>query len=74
MEISVKELNELLEKEFQRGRDNVQKPISTPDMTKLLIDSISKEYIPEACKDCSNHPSNGGNGICSCILCDDVIY
>ena len=24
--------------------------------------------IPEACQHCSNHPSNGGNGICHCIL------
>lgn len=24
--------------------------------------------IPEACKSCSNHPSNGGSGICNCIL------
>ena len=24
--------------------------------------------IPPACKGCSNHPSNGGSGICFCIL------
>lgn len=24
--------------------------------------------IPEACRYCSNHPSNGGNGTCNCIL------
>lgn len=24
--------------------------------------------IPPACKNCSNHPSNGGTGICNCIL------
>ena len=23
--------------------------------------------IPEACKSCSNHPSNGGSGICHCF-------
>lgn len=26
------------------------------------------EGIPEACRYCSNHPSNGGSGICHCIL------
>lgn len=26
------------------------------------------DYIPDACKSCSNHPSNGGSGICHCIL------
>ena len=25
-------------------------------------------YIPEPCKACPNHPSNGGSGICHCIL------
>ena len=25
-------------------------------------------HIPEACKSCSNHPSNGGSGICNCTL------
>ena len=25
-------------------------------------------HIPKACKNCSNHPSNGGDGICNCIL------
>jgi len=25
-------------------------------------------YVPPACKNCSNHPSNGGTGICHCIL------
>ena len=24
--------------------------------------------IPKACKNCSNHPSNGGSGICHCTL------
>ena len=24
--------------------------------------------IPEACRNCSNHPSNGGSGICNCTL------
>ena len=25
-------------------------------------------YIPEACRSCRNHPSNGGTGICHCTL------
>ena len=24
--------------------------------------------IPKACRGCSNHPSNGGSGVCHCIL------
>ena len=29
--------------------------------------------IPSACKNCSNHPSNGGSGICHCTLGTPVI-
>lgn len=28
----------------------------------------SLNNIPEPCKKCSNHPSNGGSGICQCTL------
>lgn len=26
------------------------------------------EYIPDCCRGCSNHPKNGGSGICNCVL------
>ena len=32
------------------------------------IDTWSPSGIPEACRNCSNHPSNGGSGICNCTL------
>ena len=32
------------------------------------IDTWSSSGIPEACRNCSNHPSNGGSGICLCTL------
>ena len=32
------------------------------------------EYIPDPCKTCSNHPNNGGSGICNCTLGSPVIY
>ena len=31
------------------------------------------KQIPEACKNCSNHPSNGGSGICFCTLGSRII-
>lgn len=31
-------------------------------------------FIPDGCKKCSNHPSNGGSGICHCILGIPRIY
>lgn len=28
----------------------------------------SIEHVPECCRNCGNHPANGGSGICSCAL------
>lgn len=25
-------------------------------------------FLPDVCKGCPNHPSNGGSGICNCVL------
>ena len=32
------------------------------------VGTISNDSIPECCKPCPNHPSNGGSGICNCVL------
>jgi len=32
------------------------------------INTWTESDIPEACRSCSNHPSNGGSGICHCTL------
>lgn len=37
--------------------------VNVPFQNPVGIDSI-----PKACKNCSNHPSNGGSGNCNCIL------
>ena len=31
-------------------------------------DTKLNPYIPEACRECSNHHSNGGFGNCNCVL------
>lgn len=33
-----------------------------------LTMSVPKNDIPNCCKLCSNHPSNGGSGFCNCTL------
>ena len=41
------------------------------DHTLHIIENIPLDNyvsIPNACKNCSNHPSNGGSGICNCTL------
>lgn len=34
---------------------------------KNFIQAVAEE-TPDPCKNCSNHPSNGGSGICNCTL------
>lgn len=37
--------------------------------SKSIFESITvHQTIPETCRACSNHQSNGGSGICNCIL------
>ena len=37
-------------------------------------DNVYTMDIPKACITCPNHPSNGGGGICHCILGTQTIY
>ena len=33
------------------------------------------DFVPDSCKNCSNHPSNGGSGFCNCTLgLSQVVY
>jgi len=38
------------------------------------IKNDSYSNIPVNCRNCSNHPSNGGSGVCHCILGSQVGY
>jgi hypothetical protein len=40
----------------------------TPNNTPLSNSTEIVDGIPNCCKGCSNHPSNGGSGICHCTL------
>lgn len=73
MEITVEELNELLEKAIDDAfkRYNNQKG---KIYTSTWIYNDPTSSVPEACRNCSNHPSNGGSGNCQCILGQQVIY
>lgn len=47
--------------------------ITTPDIHfEHMLDWTQSDPlwpdIPEACKTCSNHPLNGGSGICHCVM------
>ena len=73
IEINVDEtqFKDILDKELQ----DLPKEV----LQNIIVESI-KGYFqqdplpPDACKHCSNHPSNGGSGICNCTLGSPVIY
>ena len=50
---------------------------SSEEQELILYALVDGDYIPvslhgineeDTCKGCNNHPSNGGNGVCHCIL------
>ena len=46
-------------------------PINWPAPTKTgepIWSTQTLNYIPEGCRSCPNHPSNGGSGVCHCII------
>lgn len=57
-----KDLEEL-NKEIERLNEEVNR-------LKAIVPLINNDNssIPVACRHCSCHPSNGGNGICNCTL------
>lgn len=50
-------------KEERRGVNDYIRKISHPTGVNFY-----EWTIPQACRSCSNHPSNGGSGICHCTL------
>ena len=75
------EVEELLKeiKKINKRLDNIEKKLkeqekqnkTTPEEWLNGFNNIFKQAtseIPDACKNCSNHPSNGGSGICHCTI------
>ena len=42
--------------------------VPSNEMHINLPDAQTYSYIPNCCKNCPNHISNGGSGICNCTL------
>ena len=65
---------------FSNGRKTITKIIIEMDRegnvflndqlvpTTISLDSNGIVSTPSPCLNCPNHPSNGGSGICHCIL------
>ena len=50
-----------------RQDDVIRVPFTEPavDPWKYGIAPNAEYWIPECCRNCSNHPSNGGSGVCA---------
>ena len=64
-------VKEAIEKIYQKPETQELLPHNIP----ITVPDIHFEHmldwghgIPDACRTCSNHPSNGGSGICHCVM------
>ena len=69
----IKKLNERLDKiekqlEKQEEETRAQKNQEWLDKFGDFYGTAIEGTIPDPCKGCSNHPSNGGSGICHCTI------
>ena len=44
------------------------------DSTNLETSSTITAFGAKACENCPNNPKNGGDGICFCILGQNIVY
>lgn len=44
------------------------------DSTNLETSSTITAFGTKACENCPNNPKNGGDGICFCILGQNIVY
>ena len=44
------------------------------DSTNLETSSTITTFGTKACENCPNNPKNGGDGICFCILGQNIVY
>lgn len=59
------------EQGFAEGYDRASRKTPTFPMVSTSPAFID---IPQACKNCPKHPSNGGDGICLCTLGTQPVY
>lgn len=63
---SREELILLLDSTYNKGFVDGVQTVIAPETTFAVADYAT--FIPDSCKACSNHPSNGGSGFCNCTL------
>jgi len=71
--------NAELELEVERLRNENEK-LQEYVKEKIAIEHTGVNWnpydasVPDPCKNCNQHPKNGGNGICHCTLGSQVTY
>ena len=58
---------EALMNKLEKVNKNNTEPFPLPTKLDSKIQYLESD-IPDYCKHCANHPSNGGSGICNCTL------
>lgn len=57
-----------LKKQIKQLNDKIDTLLKKDYSIQVLELTNCFSNIPEPCRNCSNHPSNGGSGICNCTL------
>lgn len=62
--------------EIKRLNDEIEKLQQEIARLQSIASIVNDPYsnIPANCRNCKQHPSNGGTGICHCILGSQVVY
>lgn len=58
-------------RDYEREISRLKTELLISKNTGTAVETSSTVYcenVPVACRNCSNHPSNGGSGICHCTL------
>jgi hypothetical protein len=60
--------------------DGCQRVVQMNKITKVVTEygkfiyNNNTTVVSDVCKKCSNHPTNGGSGVCHCTLGTQIIY
>ena len=61
-----KQVEKLCQRLIDESNEVIQEPFNLSAFGHELLKN--NDLIPSACRNCSNHPSNGGSWICNCTL------
>ena len=67
----IRKINKRLDKIEKKLKEQEEQSKTTPKEWLDGFNNIFKQAtseIPDPCRNCSNHPSNGGPGICHCTV------